>query len=243
MEKENIYEIFTDASFDDSTKLSTYSVVIIKDNKIKKAFGKKCNMQLENSTEGEVFAIFQAINIIEANLIKKNITQKFWLRTDCVVAKDFFVDKKKNVKLFKQNQELYDNMIETFNRVAKKMSKERCSFKLRWVPRGANKIAHKYSYTAFKEMKTKQNKNNIIVTQRKLLDFLKKFDTKQCKVLVYLNLIANEKKLILKTQNEIASSLEISKSSVNRIFKELKNLNFIEKLNNGKYILKESVAT
>ena len=71
MKKEKLYEIFTDASFDSKTKIATYAIVIIQEKKIIKAFAKKCKIQLENSTECEIFAIFQAINIIEANIIKK----------------------------------------------------------------------------------------------------------------------------------------------------------------------------
>ena len=45
---ENIYEIYTDASFDDYTKLATYSVVIIKNKKLLKAFGKKIQEEIGN---------------------------------------------------------------------------------------------------------------------------------------------------------------------------------------------------
>lgn len=87
METQKIYEIFTDASFDDVAKVGTYAIVIMQENKIVKIIAKKCNVQLENSTECEVFAIFQAINLIQGSLLKKNITQKFWLRTDCEIGR------------------------------------------------------------------------------------------------------------------------------------------------------------
>lgn len=54
-----------------------------KKKKVIKSIAQKCNIQLESSTECEVFAIFRAINIIEGSLLKKKIAQKFWLRTDC----------------------------------------------------------------------------------------------------------------------------------------------------------------
>ena len=103
MEAQKIYEIFTDASFDDVAKVGTYAIVIMQDKKILKTIAKKCNVQLENSTECEVFAIFQAINLIQGSLLKKNITQKFWLRTDCVVARDFFIEDENKIKVFENN--------------------------------------------------------------------------------------------------------------------------------------------
>lgn len=83
MEQEKAYEIFTDESFDDETKIGTYAIVIIQEKKVIKSIAKKCNIQLESSTECEVFAIFRAINIIEGSLLKKKTAQRFWLRTDC----------------------------------------------------------------------------------------------------------------------------------------------------------------
>lgn len=100
MESQKTYEIFTDASFDDVAKVGTYAIVIMQEKRILKIIAKKCNIQLENSTECEVFAIFQAINFIQGSLLKKNITQKFWLRTDCVVARDFFIEDENKIKVF-----------------------------------------------------------------------------------------------------------------------------------------------
>ena len=51
MEKESTYVIYTDASFDDFTKIGTYSIIIMKDNKIKKRIAKRCRIQLNNATE------------------------------------------------------------------------------------------------------------------------------------------------------------------------------------------------
>lgn len=114
--KEKTYEIFTDSSFDNKTKIAVYSIVIMQEKKIVKAFAKKCRLHLENSTECEVFAVFQAINIIETNLIKR----------------------------------------------------------------------------------------------KKLLQFLQEFNSKQCKVLIYLCLISSEDKFVIKTQNDISKALELS---------------------------------
>ncbi len=238
MKEEKTYEIFTDASFDCKTKIATYAIVIIQEKKIIKAFAKKCKIQLESSTECEVFAIFQAINIIETNIIKDKSIQEFEISTDCEVAKNFFINNERKVKIFNKNIELYNKIKESYKRVSNKMNRENCSFTLKWIPREENKVAHKYSYSIFKNLRAKEYKDNIILLERKqLLKFLNKFNSKQCKVLIYLHLIANENKLILKKQSEISKSLEISNSSINRIFKELNKLNMLKKIKNGEYRL------
>lgn len=75
MEKESTYVIYTDASFDDFTKIGTYSIIIMKDNKIKKRIAKRCRIQLNNATESEIFAIYHAITIILNCYIKDNINR------------------------------------------------------------------------------------------------------------------------------------------------------------------------
>ena len=55
---------------------------------------------------------------------------------------------------------------------------------------------------------------------------------------MYLYLIANDKKIILKKQKEVAESLGLSISCVNKKIKELATNNWLEKIGNGKYILK-----
>lgn len=238
MEAQKIYEIFTDASFDDITKVGTYAIVIMQEKKILKIIAKKCNIQLENSTECEVFAIFQAINFIQGSLLKKNITQKFWLRTDCVVARDFFTEDENKIKVFENNLTLSNTIKQTYERIKKALSKKDCSFRLRWIPREINKVAHKHSYSAFQKLKMKNNKNDIILIDKyTFLDLLQKFNSNYYKVISYLYQISNEEKIILKTQSEIAKTLELSIYNINNIFKELIKLNILGKIKNGKYIL------
>ena len=163
METQKTYEIFTDASFDDVVKVGTYAIVIMQENKIVRIIAKKCNVQLENSTECEVFAIFQAINLIQGSLLNKNITQKFWLRTDCVVARDFFIEDENKIKIFENNLTLLNTIKQTYKRIKKVLSKKDCSFRLRWIPRESNKVAHKHAYSAFQKLKTTNNKKDIEV--------------------------------------------------------------------------------
>lgn len=236
MEQEKAYEIYTDASFDNETKIGTYAIVIIQEKKVIKSIAKKCNIQLESSTECEIFAIFRAINIIEGSLLKKKTAQKFWLRTDCSVARDFFMEKNNNIKIFEKNGELLNTIKKSYARIKKRLAKKDCSFKLKWIPRGANKIAHKYSYSTFQKLKQANYKKDIILIDKEsFLGLLQKFNSRQCKIIIYLFQISNEDKSILKTQTEIAKSLEISISYINKTFQELIKLNILTKIKNGKY--------
>lgn len=49
------YEIYTDASFEDRSKLATYSVVVTKAGKILEVFSKRCKLEAQKSTEVENF--------------------------------------------------------------------------------------------------------------------------------------------------------------------------------------------
>lgn len=71
MEKEATYVIYTDASFDDFTKIGTYAVIIIQGNKVLKRTAKRCRIQMKSATECEIFAIYQALNIILNRYVKK----------------------------------------------------------------------------------------------------------------------------------------------------------------------------
>lgn len=238
MEEEKTYEIFTDASFDDVTKVGTYAIVIMQEQKMLKTIAKKCNVQLDNSTECEIFAIYQAINVILSCYWKKDKIQKFWIRTDCSVARDFFTDKKNTIRIFEGNLEMSIMMREIYKKICNKLSRKGCSFRLKWIPRESNKIAHKYAYAAFQKLKVVNHKNEILVIDKKsFLEILTRFNKKQCEIIHYLFNISNEQKLILMTQKQIAVSLKLSVSTINNMFQDLMNLNILEKVKNGKYAL------
>lgn len=237
MDYNKVFKIYTDASFDNKTKIGTYAIVITQEKKIVKAFGKKCKIKLENSTECELFAIFQVLNLIDSNLIKNNIAQKFYIRTDCSVAIEIFI-KNNNVKLFNNNTRLLDDMKKSYNKVKTRLNKENSYFELQWISRKTNKIAHKYSYNAFKKIKMQESKNNISLSEIKnFLKLLQSTKANQYKIIAYLLQKSDEKKFILKTQNEIALALEVPIHTVNKIFKEFIKLNVIQKVKNGKYLL------
>ena len=84
----------------------------------------------------------------------------------------------------------------------------------------------------------KENENNISLSEiKKFLNLLQSNKANQYKIIAYLLQISNEEKFILKTQNEIATTLKISIYTVNKAFKEFIKLNVIQKIKNGKYLL------
>jgi len=185
-----------------------------------------------------VFAIYQAINLISSNLLNKDIVQKFWIRTDCAMAKDFYVQENKKMKIFEQNLEMYELIKKVYARLCKKLAKKGCSFRIRWIPRNLNKIAHKYSYSIFKKLKAVcESNDSLIIDKKSFIQILTKFNKKQCEIIIYLFNNSNQEKLILATQKEISKNLNISVSTINKILKELISLSILEKVKNGRYSL------
>ena len=236
MEQESKYNIYTDASFDDITKLGTYAIVIMQENKIIKVISKKCRIKLENSLECEVYAIYQAINVILSCFLDKNKLQKFCIKTDCVMAREFFLNK--NNKIFTKNLELSVIMKKNYEKVSKKLSRNKCSFKIKWISRKINKVAHKYSYSTFQKLKMIDEKRELLLIDKKsFIEILLKLSKIQHEIIVYLINVSNEEKMIIKTQKEIAEGLDMSLCEINKNFKEFINLSILEKIKNGKYVL------
>ena len=238
MEQESKYIIYTDASFDDITKLGTYAIVIMQENKIIKVISKKCRIKLENSLECEIFAIHQAINIILSCFFDKNKLQKFYIKTDCSMAREFFINKNKNNKIFTKNLEMFVIMKMKYEKISKKLARNKCSFQIKWIPRKANKIAHKYSYSTFQKLKVIDEKRELLLIDKKVfIELLIKFNKNQYKIIIYLINISNRERLINMTQKEIANNLNMSICEINKSFKVFMNLNILEKVKNGKYAL------
>lgn len=233
---ENTYEIFTDASFDDVIKLATYSVVIMKNKKLLKAFAKKVKVEIFNSTEGEIFAIFQVMLIIESDIMQDEKVEKIYLSTDASAAKDFFKEKAQT-KIFKENLKLCSEIKKTYSRINNKMKEKNICFELRHISRKKNKIVHRYSYKVFQSCKKQDPISNIMKKKNELVQFYEKIGLKMGKVLIYLFLISSEDKMIERTQSEIAKALNISNTNINKIFYKLRELKVLEKKGNGRYSL------
>lgn len=243
MEEEKVYEIYTDASFDDETKIGTYAIVVIQGNNIVKVISKKCRIRLEKSTECEIFAIFQAINLILSNFLNNSKPQKFWIRTDCLSARDFFIEEKNNTRNFKQNLAIVELMKNMYKKVCQKLSQKGYGFKLRWIPRKFNKAAHNYAYAALQKVKNNNIKNDniknqiLLIEKKSFIEILKKFNKNQIEIIIYLFNISNEENLIITTQKEIAQALNMPVSTTNYMIRQLIKLSILQKVRNGKYYL------
>ena len=240
MKKIKKYNIYTDASFDGKCSIATYSIVIMLENKILKSYSKKSKIEIKNSTEIEVFAVYQAMNLILSCYIKKGENQIFCINTDCMQVPIFFENNKK-MKIFKHNENIKIDMIKTYNVICTKLSKNNCSFVLKYISRDLNKIAHKQTYNMLKRIKkvSKINvsKEDILINKNIFCEILSSFDKRQISIIIYLLNISNENGLIEMTQSEIANNLKVSIATISRTIKKLNKLKILEKVKNGKYLL------
>ena len=239
MNEEENFIIYTDASFDEKSKIGTYGIIVTKDNNKIKTITKKCRIQMNNSIECEIFAIYQAINLILSCYINKEKIQKFRVRTDCEVAREFFIEKN-DKKIFQNNLEIKDEIKNIYRKICIKLSKYSSSFKIKWIPRNTNKIAHNYSYATLKKIKNNSNNlvNEIILIEKKIfLEMLTKITKKESRIIIYLFENLNEQKSISITQEELSKYLNLSITTINNLFKKLIALNVVEKVKNGKYAI------
>ncbi|HBC85090.1 MAG TPA: hypothetical protein DCZ30_06845 [Clostridiales bacterium] len=238
LEKESTYIIYTDASFDDFTKVGTYAVIVMQGNSVLKRTAKRCRIQMKSSTECEIFAVYQAINIILNMYVKNGKKQKFKLRTDSIDAKDFFADNNYTSKVFLDNSELSMLMRKTYKTVCKKILKEKGDFSITWIPREANKMAHKWSYIVFQRIRGDNEKKEILLIDKEsFFKLLSNKNKRQNEIIKYLFCNSDEHKLIIKTQKEMADTLNMPISVINKNLKELIELDVLEKVQNGKYVI------
>ena len=239
MNEEENFIIYTDASFDEKSKTGTYGIIVIKDDNKIKTITKKCRIQMNNSTECEIFAIYQAINLILSCYINKGKIQKFRVRTDCEIAREFFIEKN-DKKVFQNNVEIKDEIKNIYRKMCIKLSKFSGSFKIKWIPRNTNKIAHNHSYATLKKIKNNSNNlaNEIILIEKKsFLEILTKITKKESRIIIYLFENLNDQKIISITQEELPKYLNLSITTINNLFKKLIDLNIVEKVKNGKYAI------
>lgn len=237
MQSKEVYEIYTDASYECVSKMATYALVITKKQKIKNTISERIFINLDNSTECEIFAIYQAIIIIKEKLYKNKSGVRFILKTDCTTVKDFFYENKK-IKLFKNNISLHNKIKETYQKCKEMLLKNGNSLKLNCISRNINNIAHKYSYATFKVLKKNMMYEECIWIEKKsFLKLLQEMNSKQIKVIIYLFQISNSENIIFKTQLQIAEDLGMNITFVNKTFKKVVEMKLIEKIKNGKYAL------
>lgn len=241
MKKQKRYNIYTDASFDDKSSVATYSIIIMSENKVLKSYSKKSKIEIKNSTEIEVFAVYQAMNLILSCYIDKSESQVFCINTDCSQVPVFFENKNSKMKIFKHNEEIKRDMIKTYNVISTKLSRKNCSFSLKWISRDLNKIAHKQTYNMLKRIrkvnKFNISKDDVLIDKKIFCEILSNFDRRQ--ILVVLHLLNNvgQDGIILITQKILAEILDVSISIIHKTIRELNQLKIIEKVKNGKYLL------
>ena len=235
------YDIYTDASFDNQSKIATYAIVVMFENKILKSFSKASKIEIKNSTEIETFAVYQAINLILSCYINKNENQIICINTDCVQVPDFFQNKKSKVKIFQNNSEMIETMKKAYNVVKTKLSGENSNFILKWISRDMNKIAHKQTYNMLKRVRKIKNfentKEDILINKNIFCSLLSNYDKNQYLILVYLLNILDNEGLIKITQKVVSEQLNLTLSIVNKKFKQLIELKVLEKVRNGRYML------
>ncbi len=235
------YDIYTDASFDNQSKIATYAIVVMFENKILKSFSKASKIEIKNPTEIETFAVYQAINLILSCYINKNQNQIICINTDCAQVPDFFQNKKSKVKIFQNNSEMIETMKKAYNVVKTKLSGENSDFILKWISRDMNKIAHKQTYNMLKRVRKIKNfentKEDILINKSIFCSLLSNYDKNQYLILVYLLNILDNEGLIKITQKVVSEQLNLTLSIVNKKFKQLIELKVLEKVRNGRYML------
>ena len=239
MKKQKEYEIYTDASVNNITKIATYSIIISSENKILRTVAKKSYIPIENPTEIEILAIFQAINILFNCYFNKNEKQKFSIKTDCISARDFYLQNKK-MRIFKKDNTIQNKMKNTYKDFYADLSKAGSELKIKWVPRNSNKIAHKYAYGMLKSAEILNRDNDdITINVNTLCEMLSEFSKDQKMIFQHLLSLTDTEDFIRTTQSSIASSLKISNSSVSKTIRKLSEFNIIQKIGRGKYLLQK----
>lgn len=240
MKKQKKYNIYTDASFDHKNNIATYAIIVMSENKILKSYSKKSRIEIKNSTEIEVFAVYQAMNLILSCYINKSESQVFCINTDCIQVPIFFENKNHKMNIFKNEENIKKDMIKTYNVICTKLSKNNCNFSLKWISRKLNK-AHKPTYNMLKRIRkvNKQNisKDDVIIDKNLFCKLLSNSNKRQISIILYLLNIVEQDGIILTTQKNLAENLNISISIINKTIKELGQLKILEKVKNGKYLL------
>ena len=225
------FEIYTDASFDDNSKLATYAVIVTKEEKILEVFSKRCKLDVQKSTEVEIFGIYQAISLILTKYLNQNKYQKFLIKTDCQAARDFFVNHQTELKAFEYNPEIAVMMLAVYQKLTKKLARKDCSFKIKWISEKDNRLAHQYTYQTFQTVKRNMQlleENEIIVMEkRQLMKVMNELSKNQRKILSYLMEMKKENGMMKFDRQKIATTLDLSVPTVARTVSVFQKMNII----------------
>lgn len=229
------YEIYTDASFEDVNKLATYSVVITSEGKTLEVFSKRCKLDVQKSTEVEIFGIYQAVSLILMKYLNQNKNQAFLIKTDCQAARDFFINHNTELKVFEYKPEIAVMMMSVYQKLTKKLSRKNCSFKIKWISEKDNQLAHKYTYQTFQMVKrnmqmAKENSEKdeiVVIEKRQLMNIMNELSKNQRKILSCLMEMPKENGMLEFDRQRIATELDLSIRTVTRAVAVFRKLNII----------------
>ena len=129
-------------------------------------------------------------------------------------------------------------MKNVYKTICSKLAKSCSSFKIKWIPRESNAIAHNHSYSAFRKLKAFHERNDLLVIDQKtFFNILMKFDKAHIRIMMFLYNTSNEQKIIHMTQKQMATSLNMSLPSLNKCIKNFIAFNILQKVQNGKYAI------
>lgn len=99
-------------------------------------------------------------------------------------------------------------------------------------------MAHKWSYIAFERLRGYNEKKEVLLIDKSsFFEILLNGKREQNEIIKYLFYNSDEHKVILKTQKEISNALNMPISKINRNLNNLIELDILEKVKNGKYVI------
>jgi len=221
--------------------VATYAIIVMLENEIVKSYSKKSRIEIKNSTEIEVFAVYQAMNLILSCFIKKNEEQVFCIHTDCSQVPIFFENKNKKMKIFKEDEKIKKEMLSTYQTICAKLRKNNCDFSLQWIARDLNKIAHEHTYHMLNRVRNAKNlkemKEDILISKKTFCELLSNFNKRQMAIIIYLLNSSSQDGIIEITQKQLAENMNVPISTISKVMRELGQFQILEKVKNGKYLL------
>lgn len=231
MLSKDLYEICTDASYDYERKVSTYGMVVTKNNKPIKKMSKRTNILILTSIESEIFAIYQAMKFVDSEINTKK-PKEIVIKTDCIEARNFFLHRKVNV--FKNNADVKKLILNQYKKLCRIYYGNGNNFKIIWISRKINKDAHNIAYSKMLRAR-KKHIANCIVKKGNFIEYLIKFTKNQYEILNYFIISSDSENIVFTTQNELSNNFKISNGSISKCMRFLFYLNILDKVKNGKY--------
>ena len=112
-------------------------------------------------------------------------------------------------------------MKKIYRTICDKLSCKDSGFTIKWIPKKKNSIAHYHSYLAFKKLKIFPEKSELLVIDKTVFfDMLMNCDERHVKIITLLYNASNNQKIICMTQIQMAESLKMSISFINKFLSQ-----------------------